>query len=266
MKELVVRKDGSSAIENANGIGINPVEVGRIVGEHLNLRADGFRTAQVSSGAVLEGKRAIVTVGGEPTDYSYKTQAMFGMAAHFMVWTVEAGKHGLLVASSLSTAIELRHSKEGKEIRGGMGSAIKHDNVLLVGNYHDEADSTEMRRYTKQFKKLIKQGKVLHTESEENDFHAANIAIATGAKYLLLCTSVDGFYKGGKRQVTINVEDIDKALRYCEERSTNGKGGMKTKLKAARWAARHGIIVIIGDTREDARCLIEDHAGTWVLQ
>lgn len=41
---------------------------------------------------------------------------------------------------------------------------------------------------------------------------------------------------------------------------------MRTKLIAARRAARKGITVIIGDTLEDSRRLIEGTAGTRVIQ
>ena len=264
---IVVRKDGSSAVENEDGIGVNAEKVERIIQQHLLLREHGFHTAEINSGAVSEGKRAVIEMDRDPEAYTYKTLAMIGMPNHFSTWQVGGKKHGLLVPSSLATDIELRHSKEGKEIKGGMGEAIKHNELLLVGNYHDEADSKEMKIYQKlaALRQIIR-GNVLKTEDEENDGYSYIFARAAGAKILLLCTTVDGFYEDGKKRDTINVKEIGRLLKKCGPGTKSGKGGMRTKLLAAKNAAKAGITVVIGHTEEDSISLIEGNAGTLVVQ
>lgn len=273
MSDILIRKDGSQSIANENGPGINPESVATIVAEHDKLRADGFHTGEVSSGATLEGIAHAIAMGLNPDELSRKIMAMNGLSSHFETWREKAEANDLFVVSSLSTDVELEEADEGRQIRGGMGEALAHPRILLVANYHDEADPREMNEFEKT---LAAKGYLLRTESEENDFHSANIALATGAAVLMLCTMADGFMYKGQMLRSIHVDDIPKYLRYIEEtESDNGKGlskgGMKTKLQAARAfitneAAVRQARVVIGNSKEDSRRLIEGDSGTEVVK
>jgi glutamate 5-kinase len=267
---IIVRKDGSSSIEHeAPGIGINPLAVRRIVVEHVNLRNDGYHTAEVSSGAVVEGIRMVIAMGRDPKEFTSKVLAMIGMPNHFAIWNAEAMEQGMLVPASLSTDIELKDKKEGKEIKGGMGEAIADKGLLLVGNFHDEASSKEMKIFDRlwQLRKL-RRGQILKNESEENDFHAANIAKAVGARYLMLCTAADGYYdEDGTKRDIITVKEIKQIKAKQKKQRKQTDNNIYTKLFAAAEAAEEGIEVVIGNTLEDSRRLIEDKkVGTWVVQ
>ena len=273
MSEIIIRKDGSQSIANMNGVGVNQRRVDALVSEHMNLRAEGFHTGQVSSGAVLEGLLNALAVGRDPDTMSNTMLAMGGVGDHFVKWRLGAAARGLFAVSSLSTEIELEDREEGKQIRGGMGEAIADEHSLLVANYHDEASRREMSEYEKM---LATKGRLLRTESEENDFHAANIALAVGAGILMLCTRADGFIYKGKKLDTLHVDDITKYLAYIDATHSddgNGirKGGMKTKLKAARAAILgmaeqdSSIRVVVGNSLEDSRRLLNYNAGTWIV-
>lgn len=274
MSEILIRKDGSQSIAAEDPrFGTDMEAIAAIVAEHKNLRAMGLQTGEVTSGAVLEGIAAALALGINPDEFSQKVLAMGGIAAHFGKWQISARESDLYAVSSLSTEIELEDAEEGRQIRGGMGEALTHPRVLLTANYHDEASRREMSEYEKM---LAAQGNLLRTESEENDFHAANIAIATGADILMLCTRAEGFIYKGRKLDHINIEDIPKYLAYIEATKSdnrNGirKGGMKTKLKAGEWALLEAakqdrdMQVVIGHSTEDSRRLLED-AGTWVVK
>ena len=190
MNEVLIRKDGSKSVAFQDRFGVDPQLTDFLVSEHVNLREDGFHTGQVASGAVLEGTANAQELGLDPDLFSNKILAMNGLSGHFGKWTVSAMKNGLLAASSLSTAVELQTSTEGVQIRGGMGEALDNSKVLLVANYHDEADPKEMNLYERE---MVEKGTLFRTESEENDFHAANISLAVGANMLMLCTMAEGF-------------------------------------------------------------------------
>jgi len=274
MSEILIRKDGSRSIEAADPrVGTNIDAIDGIVTEHTRLREMGIHTGQVTSGAVLEGTAAALAMGIKPERFSQKVLAMGGIAAHFGKFQMSARESGLYAVSSLSTEIELEDAEAGRQIRGGMGESLADPMVLLVANYHDEASRREMSQYEKMLKEL---GHLFRTESEENDFHAANIALATEADILMLCTMASGFMYKGRKLDHINIEDIPKYLAYIEETQSDdgngaGKGGMTTKLKAGEWALTQafeqgrGMQVVIGHSREDSRRLLED-AGTWVVQ
>jgi len=274
MSEILIRKDGSRSIEAADPrVGTDVEAIDGIIAEHLKLRAMGLHTGEVTSGAVLEGIAAALAMGINPERFSQKVLAMGGIAAHFGKVQVSARESGLYAVSSLSTEVELEDVEEGRQIRGGMGEALKDPLVLLAANYHDEASRREMSQYEKMLEEL---GDLFRTETEENDFHAANIALATRANILMLCTMEDGFIYKGRKLDRINIEDIPKYLAYIEETRSDdgngaGKGGMTTKLKAGEWAltqaAEQGreIQVVIGHSQEDSRRLLEN-AGTWVVK
>lgn len=262
--EIIARKDGTNSIRHASGIGLDQESIGHIVGQHVRLREYGHSTFEVSSGSVAEGEALVLAAGLDPKQYSHKMLAMMGAPGHFGKFAIAAGEHGLLVASSLSTEIELKESEEGREIRGGMGEALGRDEILLVANYHDEADPKEMDIFDEM---LRAQGVLLRTESEENDFHSLNLAIAAGAGILMLCTNVDGVKKNGKKLDSIHVDDIDKFIELYIEQGKISKGGIKTKLLAAKEAVtEHGMRVVIGHSMQDSLRILEDNAGTWVVQ
>lgn len=270
MTETLIRKDGSNSIANPDGVGINRVAVATLLDEHKKLRAYGFHTGQISSGATLEGVAHALALGMDPDEFSRKLLAMNGISSHFETWRVLGEDRGFFVVSSLATAIELQESQEGRQIRGGMGEALGHSRALLVANYHDEADPREMNIFEKV---QAQRGNLLRTESEENDLHAANIALATGATTLMLCTTAEGFLYKGVRLAQIHVEDIDKYLAYLEETRADGnglgRGGMKTKLEAAREfiaKSTQPVRVVIGSSAEDSRSLLEGDRGTEVVQ
>lgn len=274
---LIIRKDGSRSIANPDGIGIDSNAIDLLMEEHTNLRSDGHHTGQVSSGAVLEFMAHLQLMGelGISSELSDKLKAMGGLSSHFEKWRLSAQKYGLVAVSSLATAIELQDTKEGKQIKGGLGEALAHPKLLLVANYHDEADTKEMTEYERM---LMQQGNLLRTESEENDFHAANIGVATGADVLMLCTLAEGFIYKGRKLSSINVEDVDKYLHYIDEARLDDisgirKGGMRTKLLAAaefltQSAARgkQAAQVAIAHSTQDSRRILENNAGTWVIQ
>lgn len=274
MSETLIRKDGSRSIEADDPrVGTDMAVIDGIIAEHKKLRDMGIHTGQVTSGAVLEGIAAALAMGINPERFSQKVLAMGGIATHFGKFQVSARESGLYAVSSLSTEVELEDAEEGRQIRGGMGEALTDPLVLLVGNYHDEASRREMSQYEKMLSEL---GNLFRTESEENDFHAANIALATDADILMLCTMARGFVYKGSKLDHINIEDIPKYLAYIEETKSDddngaGKGGMMTKLKAGEWAltqaAKQGreMQVVIGHSREDSRRLLEN-AGTWVVK
>jgi glutamate 5-kinase len=264
MGEVIARKDGESSIRNADGPGVDSVLIDGIVDQHVNLRDEGHSTLEVSSGATTEGEAHILSMGLDPSLYSGKMKAMMGMPSHFSKWVVSAAERSLLGVSSLSTAIELRDSEEGKEIRGGIGEALRRPEILLVANYHDEADPREMTIYEKM---LHDRGEFLPTESEENDFHALNLAIAAAAGILMLCTDVEGVKKNGRKLDEIHVDDIDEFIEKYIEEGKVSRGGIKTKLLAAKKGVLdHNMRVVIGHSQEDSRRLLESNTGTWVIQ
>jgi len=88
----------------------------------------------------------------------------------------------------------------------------------------------------------------------DNDELSALVASAVKADWLILLTNVDGFLRSngrdGKPQVVRTIRRVTPALEAeCGSKSTLGRGGMRSKLRAALRATASGIHVSIANGR-----------------
>jgi len=104
----------------------------------------------------------------------------------------------------------------------------------------------------------------------DNDELSALMARAVKADWLVLLTDVDGFYRKngahGKSQVVRRVNRITPALEAeCNGKGELGRGGMKSKLRAARLATASGVHVAIANgAHPDVIPLVLEHrVGTY---
>lgn len=97
----------------------------------------------------------------------------------------------------------------------------------------------------------------------DNDELSALVAKAVEADWLLLLTDVDGFYvnSGGKRpRLLRTVRKLTPAMEsLCNGRGPLGTGGMRSKLRAAKFACQAGVHVAIANGRHP-------HTIAWALQ
>jgi glutamate 5-kinase len=97
----------------------------------------------------------------------------------------------------------------------------------------------------------------------DNDELSALVAKAVGADWLLLLTDVDGFYvnNGSKRpRLLRTVRKLTPAMEsLCNGHGKLGTGGMRSKLRAARFAIQAGVHVAIVNGRHP-------HAIAWALR
>jgi glutamate 5-kinase len=84
----------------------------------------------------------------------------------------------------------------------------------------------------------------------DNDELSALVASALGAEWLVLLTDVDGFFRteGGKLRLAQVVRRVTPAMEAaCSGKSQLGRGGMRSKLRAALRATAAGIQVVIAN-------------------
>ncbi len=104
----------------------------------------------------------------------------------------------------------------------------------------------------------------------DNDELSALLATAVKADWLLLLTNVDGFFETRhgqeKSQLVRVVRKLTPALEaQCNGKSTLGRGGMISKLRAAKLASEAGVHVAIVNGRHPQRNHIGDGAQDWNL-
>lgn len=87
----------------------------------------------------------------------------------------------------------------------------------------------------------------------DNDELSALLAAAVNADWLLLLTDVDGFYmpNGPRPRIVRTIRKLTPELEaLCNGQSKLGRGGMRSKLKAAKMASDAGVNVTIVNGRE----------------
>jgi glutamate 5-kinase len=86
----------------------------------------------------------------------------------------------------------------------------------------------------------------------DNDELSALLAAAVGAQWLILLTDVDGLYQlnGKKPRLIRTVRDLTPTVEaLCNGHSKLGRGGMRSKLRAAQMASQAGVSVAIVNGR-----------------
>ena len=87
----------------------------------------------------------------------------------------------------------------------------------------------------------------------DNDELSALLAAAVEADWLLLLTNVDGFYEmvGKKQRLIRTIKKLTPEMEaLCNGHSKLGRGGMRSKLRAAKSASEAGVNVAIVNGRE----------------
>jgi glutamate 5-kinase len=103
----------------------------------------------------------------------------------------------------------------------------------------------------------------------DNDELSALVAVSVEADWLILLTNVDGFlgHNGtGNHKLVRAVRYVTQAMEAeCNGQSHLGRGGMRSKLRAARLAAAAGIQVAIanGSHPDVLRSAVERRTGTY---
>ena len=115
---------------------------------------------------------------------------------------------------------------------------------------------------------IVNGNDVIDPDGSDNDSVAAGIAVSVGADRLLLLTDVDGVFRGipGASEIyeTLGLADLH---RVPFARSGTGRGGMRSKLRAAELASHNGIETVIANARREGvigGCISGDSVGTRV--
>ncbi len=158
---------------------------------------------------------------------------------------------------------------------------IKTEQVLLTLE-----DSTDRRRYLNSSATLttlmvfgvvpiINENDTVATDEirfGDNDRLAAQVASMSGADVLVLLSDVDGFYTGNPK-VDAEAKRIDNITKITPELelmaggavSLSAKGGMKTKVMAAKTAMQSGcaMAIMLGDVDQPLKALANGAACSW---
>jgi len=230
-----VVKVGSSLL-TAKGQGLDRAAIADWAGQIAALRKDGREVVLVSSGAVAEGMARLGLKQRPKVLNELQAAAAVGQMGLVQAWESAFSQHGLHTAQVLLTHEDVSDRDRYLNSRGTL-KALLEFGVIPVVNENDTVATDEIRL-------------------GDNDTLAALAVNLVEAELLVILTDQDGLFDSDPRQnaeakLISEAELSDAKLEAMagEGRGELGRGGMRTKLLAARWAARSGAATVIAHGR-----------------
>jgi glutamate 5-kinase len=226
-----------SALLTANGVGLNRDSIAQWVRQMAQLRQQGMEILLVSSGAVAEG---MCRLGWQQRPHALHAQqaaAAVGQMGLVQAWESGFSQFGLHTAQVLLTHDDLSNRNRYLNARSTIRSLLQLG-VVPVINENDTVVTDEIR-------------------FGDNDTLAALAANLVEAEHLIILTDQQGLFDRDPRQYA-EAQLIDETAAADEQLDAMagasggilGRGGMATKLRAARLAARSGTCTVIASGRE----------------
>lgn len=229
-----VVKVGSALLTN-DGAGLDPSIVRQLADQLAALRARGCDVVLVSSGAIVAGLARLHLSERPHEIHLSQAAAAVGQSALVRAYEESLGPHGVTTAQILLSHADVRARDRYLNARSTLSTLIGMQ-VLPIVNENDTVVTDEIRL-------------------GDNDTLAALVANLVDADALLILTDQIGLMDSDPRQRNdaqlIHTADVhDPSLdAIAGEGSALGRGGMATKLSAARLAARSGTSTVIANGR-----------------
>ena len=226
-----------SALLTDNGVGLNRDNIAQWVQQIAHLRQQGMEILLVSSGAVAEGMCRLGWQRRPHALHAQQAAAAVGQMGLVQAWESSFSQYGLHTAQILLTHDDLSNRHRYLNARSTIRSLLQLG-VVPVINENDTVVTDEIR-------------------FGDNDTLAALAANLVEADHLIILTDQQGLFNRDPRQHT-EAQLIDEAAADDEKLDVMagsvggllGRGGMATKLRAARLAARSGTCTVIASGRE----------------
>jgi len=226
-----------SALITADGKGLDRDSLRHWVDQIADLIADGNEVVIVSSGAVAEGMKRMGWSRRPSSLNGLQAAAAIGQMGLVQAWESCFQRRGLHTAQVLLTHDDLSDRKRYLNARSTLRALVGFG-VVPVVNENDVVANEELRL-------------------GDNDTLAALVANLIEADLLVLLTDQTGLYDTDPRlnpdaSLVAHAQAGDPSLDGMAGGGGRfGQGGMQTKLRAARLAARSGAATVIANGRTE---------------
>ena len=229
-KRIVV-KIGSSLLTNG-GRGLNQEAIAAWVEQMARLRRQGVEVILVSSGSVAEGMVRLGLKVRPKTLHELQAAASVGQMGLVRMFENNFQRHDLHAAQVLLTHDDLSDRQRYLNARSTLLTLLKFGVVPVINE--NDAVATEEIRFG------------------DNDTLAALVANLVEAELLIILTDQQGLFTSdpsvnADAQLVSEIPAGDASLDEMagDSRSGLGRGGMYTKVRAARLASRSGAATVI---------------------
>ncbi len=248
----IVIKVGSALLFQEDREGVDQEFVRSISSEIARLRSQNKEVILVSSGAIALGAK-VLGLEKKPDKMSDR-QALAGVGQSLLMaaWRQGFVSHGLEVAQVLLTHDDLGDRKRYLNASHAIESMLKMG-VIPIINENDTVAVEEI-------------------QLGDNDRLSGQIAVVSGADLLLILSTAEALFDKNPQnnenaQRISEVPQIDASIEsYAHDGISKwGRGGMATKVDAARMVTLSGIPVLVAAGREEyviSRLLSGEDMGT----
>jgi glutamate 5-kinase len=236
-RPLLVIKLGSNALVGPDGH-LDGDFLTAIAAQLVAVRAAGWTPVVVSSGAVACGMAALGLAKKPDGMPERQALAAIGQAGLMQQWAAACARHGLQVGQILLTNDDFHHRERYLNLKAAF-DACRDYGIVPVVNENDTVSVAELT-------------------VGDNDRLSAMVAAQLGARLLLLLTDIDGYYSADPRtdptaQLLAEIPAITPAILAAAGGGGRlGRGGMRSKMEAARLAASAGVTTVIAKARTPA--------------
>jgi len=219
-----------------------------------DLARQGAELIVVSSGAIALGRTVLGLAGSVLRLEESQAAAAVGQIALARVWAEALAHEGITAGQVLLTLGDTEQRRRYLNARATLGKLLELRAVPVV-NENDTVATAEIRY-------------------GDNDRLAARVATMAGADCLILLSDVDGLYdappheRKDARLIPL-VERVTPEIEAVagEAASDHARGGMRTKIEAARIATLAGVHMVIANGRNanPLKRIAEGAPCTWFL-
>lgn len=224
-----------SALLTANGNGLDKEAIALWVKQIVHQLESGIEIIIVSSGAVAEGMSRLSWIERPNSVHGLQVAAAVGQTGLVQAYESQFQEFGRNTAQILLDHDDISNRERYLNVRNTLQELIKLG-VVPVINENDTVATDQIR-------------------FGDNDTLAALVANIIDADLLVILTDQDGLFDADPRKnpnanlVTNGNSQDESLLELAGSSSTLGRGGMITKLKAAKLAARSGANTVIAGGR-----------------
>ena len=250
----IIVKVGSSLLVDSDAGVIRESWLASLAADLAALHGDTRDILVVSSGAIVLGRAVLKLAGGPLKLEDSQAAAAVGQIALARTWTEALSRHGITAGQVLVTLGDTEERRRYLNARSTIDKLLEWRAVPVI-NENDTVATNEIRY-------------------GDNDRLAARVATMVSADLLILLSDVDGLYDAPP--------DANASARHvpCVPRLTSeieamagaagselSRGGMQTKIEAARIATSSGTHMLIASGRVEhpLRAVAEGARCTWFL-
>ena len=251
VRRLVVKIGSALLVDGATGA-LRADWLRAMAQDVAMLKARGMDVIVVSSGSIALGRGVLDLGRGALSLDEAQAAAAVGQIRLARAWEEALAPHGIVTAQILLTLDDSEDRRRYLNTRATF-AALLAKGVVPIVNENDTIATDEIRY-------------------GDNDRLAANVAVMAGAEACVLLSDVDGLYTANPREDATAqhlpvVDHITPEIEAMAGDAGTGlsKGGMKTKVMAARTATASGCAMAIteGSTLRPITALEQGARATW---